>query len=170
MAIKHFFWIFRGVRSAQQAEFARFGQTSIGSPEHLRRTASSWTTPTRPPLRQPRLRILTRHLIRRTPFRPPAYVHRDPLQLPITACACPRHTSRRRTYTAAHLNLQLLPELVPGTPAALLIIKDKSEIPAAGRDPQKPHPRPLPRKRTPALPASTAATAGPDISLFTIKG
>ena len=87
----HFCWIFREVCSAQQAEMARFGQTSIGSPEHLRRTASSWTTPTRPPLRQPRLQILTHHLIRRTPYRTPAYIHRSPPQLAITACACPRH-------------------------------------------------------------------------------
>ncbi len=43
--------------------------------------------------RQPRLQILTHHLIRRTPFRPPAYIHRGPLQLAITARACPRHTS-----------------------------------------------------------------------------
>ncbi len=42
--------------------------------------------------RQPRLQILTHHLIRRYPFRPPAYVHRSPPQLAITACACPRHT------------------------------------------------------------------------------
>ena len=42
--------------------------------------------------RQPRLQILTHHLIRRTPFRPPAYIHRGPPQLAITACACPRHT------------------------------------------------------------------------------
>lgn len=35
------------------------------------------------------------------------------------------------------------------------MIKDQSEIPAAGRDRQKPHPRPLLRKRAPALPAST---------------
>ena len=47
--------------------------------------------------RQPRLQILTHYLIRRTPFRPPAYTHRDPLQFTITACACPRHTS-----SAAH--------------------------------------------------------------------
>ncbi len=30
--------------------------------------------------RQPRIPILTHHLIRRTPFRPPWYVHRGPLQ------------------------------------------------------------------------------------------
>ena len=42
--------------------------------------------------RQPLLKILTLHLIRRTPYRPPAYIHRGPLQLAITACACPRHT------------------------------------------------------------------------------
>ncbi len=47
--------------------------------------------------RQPRLQILTHHLIRRTPFRPPAYVHHSPLQLAITACVCPRRTS-----SAAH--------------------------------------------------------------------
>ena len=43
-------------------------------------------------VRQPRLQILWHHLIRRTPFRPPALIHRGPLQLAITACACPRHT------------------------------------------------------------------------------
>ena len=42
--------------------------------------------------RQPRIQILTHHLIRRTPFRPPVLIHRGPLQLAITACACPRHT------------------------------------------------------------------------------
>ena len=42
--------------------------------------------------RQPRLKILAHHLIRRTPFRPPAYIHRGPPQLAITACACPQHT------------------------------------------------------------------------------
>ena len=47
--------------------------------------------------RQPHLQILTHHLIRRTPFRPPAYVHHSPLQLAITACVCPRRTS-----SAAH--------------------------------------------------------------------
>ena len=80
----------------------------------------------------------------------------------------PLRSGRRRTYTAARLNLQLLPARVPGTPAALLIIKDQSEIPAAGPDPQLPHPRPLPRKRAPALPASpfsppamAAAPGGP---------
>jgi hypothetical protein len=35
--------------------------------------------------RRPRLQILTHHLIRRTPFRPPAYIHRSPLQLAVTA-------------------------------------------------------------------------------------
>ncbi len=182
MAINHFCWIFRGVRSAQQAEMARFGPTSIGSPKHSVLSAGGCTTPThaaprvpflqrritnpmsgktpapkstllphahprqlssyharlllsslpsgqtqfqRLPLllleqsaaayspppevsarirlpvellaRQPRLQILTHHLIRRTPFRPPAYIHRGPLQLAITACVCPRHTS-----SAAH--------------------------------------------------------------------
>ncbi len=175
MVNDHFCWIFREVRSAQQAEMARFGQTSIGSPEHSVHSASSRTTPTHaaprvpflqrritiptadqtpvpgpaphphpqgtstgnprlpfrglpsgqtqarelplllleqsaavhspPPVvsarvrlpvqllaRQPRLQILTHHLIRRTPFRPLAYVHRGPLQLAVTACACPRHT------------------------------------------------------------------------------
>ncbi len=43
--------------------------------------------------RQTRLQILTHHLIRRTPFRPPAYMHCGPLQLAITARACPRYTS-----------------------------------------------------------------------------
>ena len=43
-------------------------------------------------------------------------------------------SGRRRTYTSARFNLQLLPELVPSTPAALLIIKAQFEIPAAGRD------------------------------------
>ena len=47
--------------------------------------------------RQPRLQILTHHLIRRTPFRQPAYIHRGPLQLAITAGACPRHP-----FSAAH--------------------------------------------------------------------
>ncbi len=42
----HFCMLFRGVRSAQQAEIARFGQTSIGSPEHSVLSASSRTTPT----------------------------------------------------------------------------------------------------------------------------
>ncbi len=42
--------------------------------------------------RQPRPQILTHHLIRRSPFRPPAYLPRGPLQLAITACGCPRHT------------------------------------------------------------------------------
>ena len=53
--------------------------------------------PTRAPLRQPRLQILTHHLIRRTPFRPPALIYRGALRSAITACACPRHTS-----SAAH--------------------------------------------------------------------
>ncbi len=49
---------------------------------------------TRAPLRQPRLQILTHHLIRRTPFRPPAYVHRGPLPrqrapaLPASTAGC----------------------------------------------------------------------------------
>ncbi len=47
--------------------------------------------------RRPRLQILKHHLIRRTPFRPPAYIHRSPLQFAITACVCPRHTT-----SAAH--------------------------------------------------------------------
>ncbi len=42
--------------------------------------------------RKPRLQILKHHLIHRTPFRPPPYIHRGPLQLAITACVCPRHT------------------------------------------------------------------------------
>ena len=169
------FMTFRGVRSAQQAEIARFGPTSIGSSEYSVRSAGGSTTPTHaaprvpllqrritiplsdqtpvpgpaphphpqgtstdyprlllsglpsgqtqarglplllleqsaavhspPPVvsarvqlpvqlsaSQPHLQILTHHLIRRTPFRPPAYVHRGPLQLAIPACACPRHT------------------------------------------------------------------------------
>ena len=61
---------------------------------------------------QPRLHTLTHHWIRRTP------------------------SDRRRTYTAARLNLQLLPARVPVTPAALLIIKAQSETPAAGPAPQ----------------------------------
>ena len=35
--------------------------------------------PTRAPQRQPRLQILTHHLIRRTPFRPPALIYRGAL-------------------------------------------------------------------------------------------
>ena len=45
--------MFRGVRSAQQAEIARFGQTSIGSPECSVHSASSHTTPTHAALRVP---------------------------------------------------------------------------------------------------------------------
>ena len=49
----HFCWIFRQARSAQQAEIARFGQTSIGSPEHSVRSAGGCTTPTHGPPRVP---------------------------------------------------------------------------------------------------------------------
>ena len=48
-------------------------------------------TPTRAPLRQPRLQILTHHLIQRTPFWPPPLTYRSQLHSAITACACPRH-------------------------------------------------------------------------------
>ena len=185
MVNDHFCMPFRGVRSAQQAEIARFGPTSIGSPEYSMRSAGGCTTPTHaaprvpflqrritiptsdqtpvpgpaphphpqgkstdnprlplsslpsgqtqarglplplleqsaavhlpPPVvsarvrlpvqllaRQPRLQIFTHHLIRSTPFRPPAYVHRGPLQLAVTACACPR-----RTCSAAHYQVPI---------------------------------------------------------------
>ena len=50
---RHYWWIFREVRSAQQAEIARFGQTSIGSPKHSVHSASSRTTPPYAPPRVP---------------------------------------------------------------------------------------------------------------------
>ncbi len=46
MVNDHFFWIFRETRSAQQAEIARFGPTSIGSPKHSVLSAGGCTTPT----------------------------------------------------------------------------------------------------------------------------
>ncbi len=55
----HFCMTFREVRSAQQAEITRLGPTSIGSPKHSGRAASSHTTPTnaapRVPLMQRRI-------------------------------------------------------------------------------------------------------------------
>ena len=59
----HYCMTFREVRSAQQAEIARFGQTSIGSPKHSVRYASSHPTPThaapRVPFLQRRITIPT---------------------------------------------------------------------------------------------------------------
>ena len=50
---------------------------------------------------------------------------------------------------------QLPDARISGMPAATLTIKAQVEIPAAERDPLKPHPYPLQRKHGSASPAST---------------
>ncbi len=63
-----FCWIFREVRSAQQAEMARFGPTSIGRPKHSVRSAGGCTTPTHAAPRVPLLqRRITNPLSDQTP-------------------------------------------------------------------------------------------------------
>ena len=77
-----FCWIFREVRSAQQAQMARFGQTSIGSPECSVHSASSHTTPAQAAPRVPLLqRRIPNLLSDQTPapgsaLHPPQHPHR----------------------------------------------------------------------------------------------
>ena len=61
----HFYWIFREVRSAQQAEFIQHVPASIGIPKRSVRSASDWTTPAYAPPRVPFLqhRITTPHSV-----------------------------------------------------------------------------------------------------------
>ncbi len=64
---------FREVRSAQQAEMARFGQASYGGPKHSVCSASSHTTPTHAAPRVPLLqRRITNPLSDQTPVPGPA--------------------------------------------------------------------------------------------------
>ena len=88
--------IFREVRSAQQEEIIQLEPTSIASPKHSVCSASSWTTPAQA---APRVSFLSAESSVRTPFRPPALLHRGPLHSAITDCACPRHSSS----TAHHI-------------------------------------------------------------------
>ncbi len=54
---RQYCWIFREVRSAQQAEFIRLVPASIGSPEHSVRSTSSLTTPAHAVPRVPFLQV-----------------------------------------------------------------------------------------------------------------
>ncbi len=60
---------FREVRSPQQAEITRLGQTSIGCPKNPERSASRWTTPTHASARVP---FLQRRITNPTSDQPPA--------------------------------------------------------------------------------------------------
>ena len=78
----HICMTFREVRFAQQAELIRLGQTSIGSPKHTVRSASSWTTPTHAAPRVPFLqRRITNPMSDQTPAPGPA-LHAHPHQPP----------------------------------------------------------------------------------------
>ncbi len=77
---------FRGVRSAQQAEIARFGPTSIGSPKHSVRSAGGCTTPT--------------HAAPRVPFRQRRFTNPMSDPTPVPGLALHPHRHRPPTYRA----------------------------------------------------------------------